>query len=122
MRIAVQIARQDIRLKEAALQAAKSNAAKSKARLIGILAGIEPVKKQLTAENSASAACKKKITLASQRLTQAVKKKDGKRTADALTELVSLMRQITAHKQKTAALEKTISGIILQAKSQLPSQ
>lgn len=120
VRISTQLARLDIRNKEDRLRAAKDAAAKAKARIRGTLAAADPLKVRLKADRSAIARHKRSLSDPLDSFKRAVKKKDAAGATAALSELVTLSRQIVERKQASYDLESRISTVIQQAKGQLP--
>ncbi|EXX87797.1 hypothetical protein BG53_02400 [Paenibacillus darwinianus] len=120
VKLAVQLARQDIRTKEEKLRAAKQEAAKTKARIRGTLAAIDPLKVRLKAVRGAIARHKQSLSDPLDSFKQAVKKKDAAGTTVALSKLVAVSRQITERKRAGYELESRIGVIIQQATAQLP--
>jgi hypothetical protein len=118
---AVQLARADIRIKEAALKTAKESAASTIKRIRGTLDEIDPVKVRIKAEKSSVSRVQKSISPVWKGFTQAVKKGDAKGTQNMLETVVALSRQIIVVKQRIHTLEFKISEIINKAKAQIPS-
>jgi hypothetical protein len=122
MRVSVQLARQDIRSKEAALQAAKTNRAVTVKRIKDTLDRIDPLHIRIQAEKSAAASPKKRLSAEWTDFTRTVTKGDAKRANDSLTALIPLARQLVEQKQKQYTLETKIADILRTAKAQLPPQ
>ncbi|QYR21471.1 hypothetical protein KZ483_28070 [Paenibacillus sp. sptzw28] len=117
---AIQLARADIRLKEAALKTAKESAAKTIKLIRGTLAEIDPVKARIKAEKSSVSSIQKSVSPVWKGFTQAVKKNDVKGACNMLASVVSQSRQIVVLKQRVHTLESKISEIINKAKAQIP--
>ncbi|KIL37559.1 hypothetical protein SD71_02785 [Cohnella kolymensis] len=120
MKLAVQLARQDIDAKETALKTAKDSTARTIKTLRDALAAIDPLKVQITAQRSAASLPRKGLSPVWTNFKYAIKKTDAKRTFDSLETLVFLSRQIVQQQQKIHALETRISGIISKVKAQIP--
>lgn len=120
VRPAVQLARFEIRSKEAALRAAKDNAGRTARQIRGTLAAIEPVNVQIRADRSAAAALKKSAAAVSSALNRSLKSGDAKAAESALSSLVALAGHIAETKQKLLERERRIGGIIGRAEAQLP--
>ncbi|MCQ6563224.1 hypothetical protein [Paenibacillus mendelii] len=121
MKPAVQLARQDIRNKEAALKAAKESAARTIKKLRDILAETEPLVIRIKAERSSTDIPKKSLAAEWKNASLAVKNRDLASTLASLTTSVSLSRQIVEQKRKIHTLEEKITAVIQKAKSQLPA-
>lgn len=122
IRLAVQLAREDIKLKEKQLKAAKDEKAKKIKDIRVILSGIDSVKVQIKSAKSAADIPQKRYSAEWSDFKQLLKKKDAKRTADSLSALVSLTRQVIDQKKGIHTLETKISGIIAKAKAQIPGK
>lgn len=119
MKIAVQIARQDIKAKEEALKTAKTLTAKKMKTLRDILAGADPLEIEIRAQKSAISSTKKRASSSWTTFTQAVKKLEASSTYDSFSSVVSYTRQAAYQKQNIQTLENRISDIIAKAKKQL---
>ena len=119
MKIAVQLARQDIKAKVDALKAAKALAAQKMKKLREILAGADPLEIEIKAQKSAISSAKKRASSSWTAFTQAVKKLEASASYDSFSSVVSYNRQVTYQKQNIQTLEKRISDIIAKAKKQL---
>ncbi|MBE9913873.1 hypothetical protein G8C92_07480 [Paenibacillus donghaensis] len=119
MKIAVQIAKADIKNKEKALAAAKSKRSASQKRIRAILSGADPLRIKIKAEKSTAASLNKNIGPMWRGVTQSVKSGDARKIHNDLNTLVSQLRQIQTQKQKILAIENQISSILQNAKSQL---
>ncbi|USB33565.1 hypothetical protein [Paenibacillus sp. YPG26] len=122
MRLAVQLAREDIKLKEKQLKAAKDEKARKIKDIRAILAGIDSVKVQIKSAKSALDIPKKRYSAEWSDFKQLLQKKEAKRTADSLSVLVSLTRQAIDQKKGIHTLELKISGIIAKARAQIPAK
>jgi len=122
MKAAVQLARADIRSKEASLRDWKNKTAETAKKVRNTLTDMDPIKVQIRAEKSILSSLKKQIPTASRNLTDAAKATDAKRTIDALTSLTAIIRDITAHQQKIYAHEQKINDVISRAQSQIPAK
>lgn len=120
MKIAVGLARQDIRTKEDSLKAAKSDKSRKATQIRSILTEITPLKTKITAERSLQSTPNKSITTEWTNFKGAAKKGDADRSGDCLARLLTLSGQITTYKQNMYNLEVKISAVIQRANSQLP--
>lgn len=121
MKAAIQLARLDIQTKENALKTFKAKTADTVKKIRGTLTDIEPIKVQIRAEKTIISSLKKQISMASKNLNDATKKFDAQRTGDALSSLGSIIRDISAHQQKTYTYEQKINDVLMKAKSQIPA-
>jgi len=120
-KIAVQLARDDIRSKEQALKNAKDAVARTAKAVRDTLAAIEPFKAQIKAQKSALDVPKKRLPLEWKDFTGKVKKSDAKGSSEALSAVVASTRQVIERKQAIHSLEKKIADVILKAKAQIPA-
>ncbi|MFC5704295.1 hypothetical protein ACFPVX_23645 [Cohnella faecalis] len=121
MKPAVQLARQDIRAKEAALKEAKEATAKTVKKIKDVLGGISSSKAKIQAEKAAAAIPAKHLSSAWSAAGKSLKKADSKGVTEALSDLNSLFKQTIARKQAIQALEVQIGGIIAKANSLIPA-
>lgn len=120
LKLAVQLAREDIRLKERQLKAAKEDKAKKIKDIRSTLSAIDAVKLQIKSAKGVVDIPTKRCSAEWADFKQLVKKNDVKRTAESLAGVVSLTRQIIEQKKGVHTLETKISGIIAKAKQQIP--
>lgn len=121
VKLAVQMARQEIKAQESLLTAAKNSAKAAKKRIQETLSGMGTLNIRIKSARSEAAASKKRIAPLLTTFKQAIKGTQVKETLDSLTSIVAHSRQITVHKQAILNLENQISSIINIAKAQLPS-
>lgn len=121
MKIAVQIAKADIKNKEQALSAAKTKRTVAQKKIRAILAQADPLRIRIKAEKSTAGSLNKNISPMWRNVTQSVKGGSGKQIRNTLDTLVSQLRQIQDRKQKVLSLENQIGGILQNAKAQLAS-
>ncbi|MCJ8010491.1 hypothetical protein MUG84_01890 [Paenibacillus sp. KQZ6P-2] len=121
MKLAVQMAKMDIQNKEQALASAKAQRSSAQKKIRGILAGADSVRIKIKAEKSTATILNKNVSPLWKGVTQAVKVGDAKKIHTDLNTLVNQLLQIQSQKQKILSLENQISGILQNAKSQLPS-
>jgi hypothetical protein len=121
MKIAVQLARADIRSKESLLTTAKSNTAAIKRDLRGMLDDIAPLKVQIKVAKNDASISQKRFTAETSILKQYIKSGSVNPTLKSLEGLVTHVQKIIEHKQKVMFLEQEISEIIQQTKLQTPS-
>ncbi|MDR9854421.1 hypothetical protein RJP21_12485 [Paenibacillus sp. VCA1] len=121
MKVAVQIAKADIKNKEQALAAAKTKRTAAQKKIRGIMASADPLRIRIKAEKSTASSLNKNVSPMWRNVTQSVKGGNGKQIYNTLNTLVSQLRQVQAQKQKILSLENQIGGILQNAKSQLAS-
>lgn len=121
MKIAVQLAKQDMKGKEAALKKAKDAASSAQKKISALLEDIRPHETKIKAEKSAASNVKKSVASGWKSFTPLVKAGSAKPASDSLANLVSQFRQIVSHKQNILNLERKIESILMKAKAQLPS-
>lgn len=121
MKPAVQLARQDIRAKEAALKEAKESTAKIVKRIKDTLEGASSAKAKMQAEKAVAAIPAKHLSSAWSAVGKSLKRADSKGVTEALSDLNSLFKQIIARKQKIQALEVQIGAIVTKANSLVPN-
>ncbi|WP_068613433.1 hypothetical protein [Paenibacillus tuaregi] len=119
LKIAVQLAREDIRLKEKQLKAAKDEKARKIKGVRSTLSAITGLKLQIKSAKGAADVPKKRLSAEWSDFKQLAKKGEAKRAADSLDNLVSLTRRILEQKKGIHALENKISGVIATAKQQI---
>lgn len=116
---AVQLAKLDIRSKEAALKEAKANTAKSIKKLRDQLGGIDSIKVKIKASKSSVSTTKKYFTTETSLLNQAVKKGDAAASSGSLARMLAYIKLINEQKQKTYAYEQQISSTIAKVDAQI---
>ncbi|WP_409342137.1 hypothetical protein [Paenibacillus sp. MBLB4367] len=121
LKVAVQLARQDIKLKEASLKKAKDSAASAQKKITDSLKGIDPLEDKIKAERAAASSVKKQADATWKAFTPLVKAGSAKPSSDSLSALGSQFRQIVNHKQTIVSLERKIGDILSNAKAQLPA-
>lgn len=122
MKIAVQLARADIRNKESVNTTAKSNTAKTKKVLRGMLDDIAPIKVQIKAAKNDASTTQKKFTAETSTFKQSVKNGSINLTLRSLEALVKHIQKVIEHKQKAYSLEEKIGAIEKKVKLQIPSK
>ncbi|RCW48004.1 hypothetical protein [Paenibacillus prosopidis] len=116
---AVQLAKMDIRSKEAALKAAKAAAAKTMKKIRDTLSDADTIEVKIKAAKSSVSSIKKQFTTETSILNQVVRKGDSTATLSSFTRLLSFMKQITEQKQKMYAYEQQIKAVIAKAETQM---
>lgn len=119
-KLAVQIAKQDIKSKEESLKAAKQEATAAKARVRNTLNEMNPLKVQIRAKRSAISTLNRQYTSEMRVLVQALKKGEATPIMTSLSALDKHYRQIVAHRKEIHELESKISAIVSKAKSLIP--
>lgn len=119
MKETVQLAREEIRAKEAALKAAKTTAAASAKKVRAALAESDPLKTRIQAEKNAASTAKKSLAAVWKTFNAAVKQQDAKGASETLATLGTLARQTNDAKAKQHALEQKIADAVAKSKSLL---
>lgn len=120
LKIPVQLAKQDIKLKENALKAAKDSASAKQKKIRDTLAQIESHEQTIKAEKSAAAGIKKSLDADWKTFSPLVKQGDARSSSDKLAAMLNRLEQMVRHKTNTVNAEKKIAAIIAKAKEQLP--
>ncbi|MNC12582.1 hypothetical protein D3C76_76790 [compost metagenome] len=121
MKILVQMARQDIRDKEAQLKAAKDARTKKIAAVRKTLAGIESPQTSIKSQKSVVSSLNKRLSADWSSFKSAIRKKNPSLTGLSLSSLLSGHQQIAASKQKIIELEQKVAGVITAASKQVTS-
>lgn len=116
---AVQIAKQDIRNKEADLKTAKSAASAKAKDIRGILAEGDTAKVKIREAKSSISTFKKQLTAETKVLNQVVRKSEAAATIASFNNMLRYQKQINEQKSKIHTYEGQISGIIAKAKKQM---
>ncbi|RCX18208.1 hypothetical protein DFP94_107163 [Fontibacillus phaseoli] len=119
LKTASTLARQDIRNKESALQAAKKEKTRKAKEIRKILGESDLHKSKIKAEKSAMASTNKLISTEWSNFKAAVKKSEADRTTDTLTRLHTLSSQALKNKQNIYNLEVKISASAKNAEDKL---
>ncbi|PZD95390.1 hypothetical protein DNH61_12695 [Paenibacillus sambharensis] len=109
---AVQVAKQDIKNREAKLKAARTEAAERKKRLRGMLAGMDAVKLKKKAERSAVSSLSKSLAAEWGSVKQSLRKRDAVSSHKSLSKALVLSGQVNTRKQTLHSLEQSIADII----------
>ncbi|GAA3402102.1 hypothetical protein ACFFNY_35460 [Paenibacillus hodogayensis] len=120
MKVPVQLAKQDIKAKESALQTAKASATAKQKKVRDALEAIEPLKDKIKTEKASASRVKKWLDEDWKTFKPIVKQGDAAGSAQSLTTLLSRLGQIVSHKQAVCELEKKIGTVIAKAKTQIP--
>ncbi|WP_342563927.1 hypothetical protein NST84_01575 [Paenibacillus sp. FSL R7-0345] len=121
LKITVQIARQDIRDKEAKLKAAKEVRTKKITAARNTLSGIESPQTSIKSQKSAATALNKRITADFSSFKTAIRKQNPALAGQSLTSLVSGYKQIAVSKQKIIELEQKVAAVIAATSKQIGS-
>ncbi|CAM4378214.1 hypothetical protein L1N85_24990 [Paenibacillus alkaliterrae] len=116
---AVQLAKLDIRGKEAALKTAKAAAAKAMKKLRDQLTGIDKIKIKIKAAKSSISSTNKHFRTETSILNQVVRKGNSTAALSSFARLLSFMKQINEQKQKMYAYEQQIMDVIAKVDAQL---
>lgn len=119
MKAAVQLAKQDIRNKEAQLSAAKGQTTAKQKKIRDTLAALEPVDVKMRTHRDAVSSLGKLVAADWKAFTPHVKQQDAKASSEVLSALLTRLRQISEHKRNLYDLEAETTVIINRAKSQL---
>jgi hypothetical protein len=119
IKLTVQFAREDIKSKEAVLQATKAATARKIQAARDSLAAIDPLKVQVKAQRNAASLPRASLSPVWTNFKYAIKKSEAKSTLDSLATLVILSRQIVEQQQKIYALEVKITDILVKTKAQI---
>lgn len=120
MKVAVQLARKDIRNKEDTYKKAKAENAKTIKQLRSTLSSIEPIKVRIKAEQSRLNTSKQRFTSEWKVYQSAIQKNDAKSVLSSLTSLNSHATQNNEHKTTIYKHEKSISDIMLRVQARIP--
>lgn len=120
VKIAVQLARKDIRNKEDTLRTAKDNKAKTVKKLRASLSDIDPIKVKIKSERSRMGKPKQRFTSDWKSLNSAIKKGDAKSILNVLTSLVTIAKQVNGHMLTIHGYENSVSRILLKVQAQIP--
>lgn len=115
-----QLAREDIKAKEAALKALKADTTKQAKIIRDTLSRIDTVKVQIRAQRSAMSQIRKSLSPNWSNFKAAAKKSDPRSALTSLNALISLAKQIETQQLRIHTLEKEISTVLAKAKSQIP--
>lgn len=118
-KVAVQLAKLDIKTREAALKAAKTAAANKTKKLRTILSDIDALKVKTKAAKSTVSSTNKSFTTEAAILNQVVRKGEATATQSSLTRLNAFMKAIIEQKQKMYDYEQGVTAIIVKADAQL---
>jgi hypothetical protein len=120
IKIAVQLARKDIRNKEDIHKKAKEESTKKIKQLRDSLSAIEPIKVKMKAEQSRMNTPKQRFASEWKVYQAAIKKGDAKSIIRSLTSLTSFVIQVNDHKIKIHNYEKSIRDILHRVEARIP--
>ncbi|WP_405106346.1 hypothetical protein MHH28_24420 [Paenibacillus sp. FSL K6-1217] len=112
MKLLVQIARQEIRDKEAQLKVAKDTRTRRMAAARKTLSGIDRPHSLIKSQKSAVSALNKRLTADWSDFKAAIRKQNPALAGQALSSMVSGYKQIAAGKLKILEYEQTVAGVI----------
>ncbi|MDQ0196836.1 hypothetical protein [Paenibacillus wynnii] len=121
MRVLVQLARQDIRDKEAKLKTAKETRSLKIAAARKTLSSIESSQTEIKSRKSVVTALNKRLSADWSSFKSAIRKHNPMIASQSLSSLVSMLRQIAGSKQTIEGLEQRISVVIERTKAQISS-
>ena len=119
MKVLVQLARQDIRDKEARLKAAKETRSLKIASARKTINSIESSQTGIKAEKNVVTALNKRLTADWSSFKSAIRKPNPAIASQSLSSLVSIFRQIASSQQKIEEMEQRIAGVIEKTKAQI---
>jgi len=117
MKLSVQLAREDIKKKDAAHKAAKTAASAKIKAARDSLAAIDPLKVQIKALRSGLSSTRSGLSPVWANFKYALKKNDAGSARQALASLVAGVKTIVSQQNKIYALEKRISDVISATKT-----
>lgn len=118
-KVAVQLAKLDIKNKETAHKSAKTAAADKTKKLRTLLAETDTIKVKIKAAKSSISSTKKQFTTEATILNQVVRKSDATASHSSLIRLNAYMKQINEQKQKIYGFEQQITSIIAKTDAQI---
>lgn len=121
-KIAVQLAKQDIRNKDTALKNAKAAANQKMKQIRATLAGGDSAKTRIKSAKSTISSTKKSFTTESKVLNQVVRKGDSTASLSSFIRMNGYQRQINAQKANIYNYEQQIANIITKANAQLTAK
>lgn len=119
MKILVQLAREDIRSKQAQLKVAKEARTKKIAAARKTLSGIESPQTSIKSQKSIVTSLNKRLSADWSDFKAAIRKQSPTLTSQSLSSLLSGYRQILASKQKIIELEQKVAVIISATSKQM---
>jgi hypothetical protein len=119
LKIAVAIAREEIRGKDAAYKTAKAAAAKKIAAYKKLLSSIEPYEAKIKAAKSTNSSTKKLFDAETRIVKDAIKRGELKWTLDSFAKLLNYSKQINDNKTKIYGYEGQIAAIIAATSKQI---
>ncbi|MHA0856433.1 hypothetical protein [Paenibacillus sp. CMAA1364] len=122
MKIAVQLARTDIRNKESQFTTAKRLSTATKKKLRELLDPTTPLRVHIKVAKNAASTSQKKMVAEISTLKKYIHNNSVSHTVSFLETLYTHAQSVFTHKQKVLALEEQISHIIKNTGSQIPAQ
>ncbi|MBO7745624.1 hypothetical protein I8J29_15545 [Paenibacillus sp. MWE-103] len=122
VKVAVQLARAEIRMRDDALKAAKASTAKTVKALKTKLAAIDPLRDQTKVAQSAVSGMKKNIPGVVKTMNACVKSGSFAGTLEALNALVSSSKGIADQKSRIVGYENGITAVINGVNAQIPAK
>ncbi|MCL6457345.1 MAG: hypothetical protein K6T85_05000 [Gorillibacterium sp.] len=120
MKIPVQLAREDIKAKDAALKAAKDKVTQTAKKVRATLSDIDTHKVKIKAVRSAATSIRTSYSAVWNTFKAAVKKNEAQAAASTLSTLITLSRNQADNLQLQYNLEVKISDTLALAKKQIP--
>ncbi|MFC4811456.1 hypothetical protein [Paenibacillus sp. GCM10023250] len=122
VKIAVQLAREEIRMRDDALKTAKASTAKTVKALKTKLAAIDPLHAQTKTAQSAVSGMKKNIPGVVKTMNACVKSGSFAGTLEALNALVSSSKGIVDYKTRIVGYENSVTAVIKGVNAQIPAK
>jgi len=119
MKVLVQLARQDIRDKQAKSKAAKETRSLKIAAARKTLSNIESSQTGIKSEKSVVTALNKRLSADWTSFKSSIRKQNPVTASQSLSSLISIFRQIAASEQKIEELEQRVSSVIEKTRVQI---
>jgi len=117
-KIAVQLAKDDIKMKKTALKEAKSFVTKKTKAIKTTLAEVDKLKVKIRASKSTVSSTNKQFTSETNALKTASRNSDATNSVKSLSRLTGFKEQIIAEKKKMFSYEEQIAAVIVKANKQ----
>ncbi|WP_340015927.1 hypothetical protein [Paenibacillus sp. FSL K6-1318] len=119
LRPVVQLAREDIRIKKKELAEARKRKTTEVKRLRAILAGADPVKKQIQTAKKQASLAKERYSNALQQFKQSTKQGQTSRVLSSLNALASAAEKWAGSKQNIHTLEQKVSSTYVKVRQEI---
>ncbi|RKN60782.1 hypothetical protein [Paenibacillus ginsengarvi] len=121
LKFPVQLAKQDIKAKDAAYRTAKEKTAAKQKKVRETLEAIEALRDTSQAEKASASAVKKTIDADWKTFSSLLKQNDANASSERLAAMMTQLEQHARHKMNMYNAEKKIEAIIEKANGQLPA-